>query len=218
MHGWDARLKLVCLVVLLVGVSLERSLAGLIPHATLVSALVIFSRLPLGAFLARWLMILPLPLMLAGATWMAGDPGRAQMVLAKSAISSLAALTVACTTPLPRLLAALEALGLPRALVMTIQLVWRYTFVVAECGVRMSQAARCRSGAAPARRLVAQAGAGLMTALFARSHARAEGVQRAMAARGYAGSFPLLDESAWGLSDWMAAVLSMGVVALAVWL
>lgn len=207
-----------CLLVLLVGVSLERGLLGLVPHALLVVGLVLLSGLPMAAFGLRWLMILPLPLMLAGASWMAGDPGRAQMVLAKSAVSSMAALVVASTTPLPQLLAALTALGLPRALVMTIQLVWRYLFVVAECGVRMSQAARCRSGVAPARRLVAQAGTGLMTALFARSHARAEGVQRAMAARGYAGSFPLLQPVALGWLDWGFSGILLAVVVMAGWL
>jgi len=108
---------------------------------------------------------------------------------AKATLGTLSAVVLAATTSVPQLARALEALRVPRVLVLVALLGYRYLFVLgAEAGrMRLALAARNhrpRSAlrAAPVGRLVA--------ALFLRAVARGERVHLAMLARGFDGSFP----------------------------
>ena len=131
-------------------------------------------------------------------SWLAGDSLRAIGLIEKSHLSSVAVLLVVSTTPLPRLLSGLESLGTPRLLVLVAQFLHRYLFTISEQAQHMRLAAASRGGVPGARRRRRfRAAAGALAVLFAHSYYRAEGINQAMLARGFSGTFPLLKPLRW---------------------
>jgi cobalt/nickel transport system permease protein len=99
---------------------------------------------------------------------------------------------------LTRLLAALETLRVPQILILVTQFVYRYLFVISEQAQHMRLAARSRGANftarsrglnAAARANAFQGAAGALSVLFVRSWERADGIYRAMLARGFTGRF-----------------------------
>ena len=137
---------------------------------------------------------------------------RALGLVEKSYLSTVAVLLLVGTTPLPRLLGGLEALGTPRLLVLMAQFLYRYLFVISEQAQHIRLAAACRAGAARTQRQAKfRAAAGALAVLFARSYYRAEGVHRAMMSRAFRGRFVLLRPLEFG---WMDGFFALGVGAL----
>jgi cobalt/nickel transport system permease protein len=143
----------------------------------------IAARLPPGKLLLRGIVVLPLPGLLALAAWLSGDVFRAITLLMKSYVSIVAVLVFNAVTPFPAWSDALHAWRVPNALILTLQFVYRYIFVIAEEGHRMRLAARNRGG------FRFDSAAGAIGVLFARSWRRSEMVHRAMVARGFRGKF-----------------------------
>jgi cobalt/nickel transport system permease protein len=135
------------------------------------------------------------------------------VLAAKSFLSVLAALTLAASTPWVRLLDALATLHVPRPLVLVIQFLGRYLFVVTDQASRMRLAAQSRQGAGRRQGLVRRfhAAAGAVGVLFARSWERADGIYRAMLARGFTGSYPAPPAASFHARD--AAFLGLSVAA-----
>jgi cobalt/nickel transport system permease protein len=120
----------------------------------------------------------------------------------KSYLSTVGVLLLAGTTSLPLLLGGLERLGTPRLLVLVAQFLYRYLFVLSEQAQHMRLAASCREGGVKARRKFRfRAATGALAMLFARSYNRAEGIHRAMQARGFSGRFSLLHPQRFGALD-----------------
>jgi cobalt/nickel transport system permease protein len=110
-------------------------------------------------------------------------------VAVKATIGTVSAVLLLCTTSVPALLRALEALRVPRLLTLTAAFAYRYLFVVAAELGRMRGALRAR--AYHPRTPLALAPLGRIAgALFLRSYARGERVYLAMLARGYTGAMP----------------------------
>jgi cobalt/nickel transport system permease protein len=115
---------------------------------------------------------------------------------------------------LPLLLGGLERLGTPRLLVLVAQFLYRYLFVLSEQAQHMRLAASCRQGnTGNPRKSGFRAATGALTVLFARSYERAEGVHRAMQARGFSGHFSFLRAPRFGAAD---AVFLLAVPAFLV--
>lgn len=191
-HRLDPRAKIAGAAVLLLGISVLHPVA-IAPGALLAAALlaiILVARLPVQSVFFRAAIVLPFSAVFALAACLAGDPARAISIAVKSYLSCLCVLALVATTPLPALLRGLEWLRVPVLLITVAQFLYRYLFVISEQAQHMMAAARCRGAHAGARRIRFQAAAGAVGVLFARSYARAEGVQRAMAARGYSGRFP----------------------------
>jgi cobalt/nickel transport system permease protein len=152
--------------------------------------------------MAKAAIVLPFTVTFASVSWLAGDPGRAVSLVVKSYLSALAVLVVVASTPLPALLTGMESLGAPRFLVLVVQFLYRYLFVIAgqAAGMRVASVSRA-SQSAGGRRRGFRAASGALSVLFARSCARAEGVHRAMLARAFDRHFPLLSPSRWRASD-----------------
>lgn len=131
-------------------------------------------------------------------------------VLAKASIGIVAAILLGATTTYPAVLRGLEAMRMPRLLVLIASLMYRYLFVVAEEVARMRAALAARAFRP---RHVFQAGpvGRVATALFLRTHNRGERVYLAMLSRGYAGRMPYLDPLRFTAADG----LFVGVMALA---
>lgn len=131
-------------------------------------------------------------------------------VLVRACIGTLSAILLTCTTSVPALLRALEALRVPRLLTLTAAFTYRYLFVIGEELVRMRAALAARGyrprgplGLAPLGRMVG--------ALFLRSHGRGERVYLAMLARGYAGAMPQAEPLRLARAD----AVFVGAVAVA---
>jgi cobalt/nickel transport system permease protein len=194
LHSVDARAKLGALLVFLTALAttserVPRVYAG---YFVLLAGTIAMARLPVSAMLARAALVLPFSAVFALATWWAGDPGGALVLVAKSFLSVLAALALAASTPWVRLLDALASLHVPRPLLLVIQFLYRYLFVVTDQAARMRLAARSRHSAGSGWALGFHAAAGAVGVLFARSWLRADGIYRAMLARGFTRRFPAL--------------------------
>jgi len=193
LHALDARAKLCALLVYLVAIATtantpQTRYAG---YGILLLAAVLASRLPARAIVGRAVVLLPFSATFALITWLSGDMTRAVALMEKSLLSGMAVLVIMAVTPLPELARALEWFRVPRPLVLVIQFLYRYLFVVADQAHRMRLAAACRQGVRQGFRIRFEAAAGAVGVLFARSWERADGIYRAMAARGFRGTFPV---------------------------
>jgi len=190
LHSLDARVKFGALLVFLIAVSTTPVTAQLAfgAYAVLLAVAALGSRLPLTGLLSRAALVLPFTGTFALMTWWAGNPERALALAEKSFLSGFAALLLIGTTPLTKLVAGLDSLGAPRALLLVIQFLYRYLFVISEEAQHMRMAASSRMGSAVGGRRMA---AGAVGVLFARSSERAEGIYQAMLARGFQGHYPM---------------------------
>jgi cobalt/nickel transport system permease protein len=221
LHRRDPRAKIIALLAFLVVLATAHRGLPVLASALLLllSAALIWARLPLAAALARAAIVLPFTLLFAAVCWLSGDPARGLALLLKSYLSALAVLLVVSTTPLPALLRGLEMAGAPRFLLMVAQFLYRYLFVISEEAQHMSKAAASRG--ASLRVLVGgrsarfRAAAGALAVLFARSYARAEDIHHAMLARGFQGRFQPFSALRFRKSDAaFAALASLAPVLL----
>jgi len=185
LHQRDPRAKLAALLVFLVVLSTTRPAAqwAFAAYAVLLAIAANSARLPILGLAGRAALVLPFSATFALLTWWSGDSMRALALAEKSFLSGMAALLLVGTTPLTGWTAALESWRVPRMLILVIQFVYRYLFVIAEQAQRMRWAALCRG------RGSFRLAAGLVGVLFARSWQRADGIYHAMLARGFRGRF-----------------------------
>ena len=110
-------------------------------------------------------------------------------VAAKATLGALSAALLTATTPFPAVLRGLEALRVPRLLVLIAAFMYRYLFVIAGEVGRMRWALLSR-GYRPRHLLHAAPVGRVATAMFLRTYGRGERVYLAMLARGYRGVMP----------------------------
>lgn len=218
LHRIDPRAKTLAVVALLIALATaQRSFAILsFLYGAAIAGALVAARVPLGAALRRAALVLPFTLAFAAISLAAGEPVRAAALVTKSYLSALAVLLLVSTTPLPDLLRGLEKMGVPRYLLMVVQFLYRYLFVISEEAQHMRAAALAKSGSM--RRIIRErsrfgAAAGALAVLFARSYGHAEGIHQAMLARGFQGSFRTLSSRAFCRTD--AAFLAAALVLVA---
>jgi cobalt/nickel transport system permease protein len=220
----DPRAKILgLLTVTVVAVSTPRSgwpvWAGC---AVVLGAYAVAGGVSARALWRRWRLVLPLvglavafvPLVRTGGAQLALGPLTlheegvrvAAAAAAKAAIGTLSAVVLGATATFPEILRGLEALRVPRLLVLIAAFMYRYLFVVVEEAGRMRAALTAR-GFGPGTALGAAAIGRVAAALFLRAHARGERVHLAMLARGYRGAVPDLDPLALGRGDVAFVVL-----------
>jgi cobalt/nickel transport system permease protein len=216
LHQRDPRAKLAALLVFLIVLSTTPPVAqvAFAGYAVLLVFAANRARLPIFGLAGRAALILPFSATFALLTWWSGDSMRALALAEKSFLSGMAALLLVATTPLTAWTTALESWRVPRMLILVIQFVYRYLFVIAEQAQRMRWAALCRGSRRGSFRLAA----GLVGVLFARSWQRAGGVYHAMLARGFRGRFvpatpyPFRSSDALFLSACLAGCLAIRVL------
>lgn len=188
LHARHAQAKILALLAFLVAVSTTPwgARAALGGYAALLLAAIAASRLPYCGLLARAALVLPFSATFAMITWWSGDGARALAQVGKSYLSGLAVLLFITTTPFTESVRVLEQWRSPRSLLLVMQFLYRYLFVIAEQAQHMRQAVSCRGGRG---RSGFHSAAGMVGVLFARSWQRAEGVHQAMLARGFRGRF-----------------------------
>ncbi|MBM4062916.1 MAG: cobalt ECF transporter T component CbiQ [Planctomycetes bacterium] len=157
-------------------------------HAGAAAVLVLaaaLSRVPPRALLRRLLWLEPFVLGLALLALL--QPGGLLVgaaLLVRSTLSLATMVLLAATTPFADLLAVLRRLRVPRLLVTTIALMYRYLFVLADEAQRLRRARQSRTFTA-SRRHAWRSLATVVGQLFVRATARAERIYAAMVARGY---------------------------------
>jgi cobalt ECF transporter T component CbiQ len=208
----DPRAKIVGLVVLLVTASLVHNIASLIAMYVLALLVAAASRLPLGFFIKRVWLFIPIftVIMVLPATLSIVTPGKvlvelwtwhgqaeglteqgltsACLVVLRVAVSISLVVLLTLTTPWIKLLSALRALGVPRIFVLIIGMCYRYIFLLLGSVTDMYESRKSRTVGAvqhdKSARDFATASAG---ALFGKAHHLSEEVHQAMVARGYRG-------------------------------
>jgi cobalt/nickel transport system permease protein len=196
-HARDARVKVLALLAFLVILTTTPvgRWGAMLGYFVLLCGGVALARLPLRLVLLRAAVVLPISAAFGAVSLLSGSTQRAIAVPEKSFLSAMGVLLLVGTTPLPRLLKALGSLGAPRIVVLVIQFLYRYLFVIFEQGQHMRLAAQCRGGFGGGRRPRFAAAAGVLAVLFGRSYERAEGIHRAMLSRGFDGQLRLLSAS-----------------------
>jgi cobalt/nickel transport system permease protein len=112
-------------------------------------------------------------------------------VALKATIGTISAVLLGAITAFPAVLRGLEAMRVPRLLVLIAAFMYRYLFVIVEEAGRMRAALAARAYR-PRTALHAGALGRVATAMFLRTYARGERVYHAMLARGYTGAMPQL--------------------------
>ncbi|MBI3208135.1 MAG: hypothetical protein HYZ37_04425 [Candidatus Solibacter usitatus] len=212
-HRLDARMKMTALLVYLLSIATLKPVRApeMIAFGVLILIGMTLSALPIGGFLLRGAVVLPFTGTFAAISAFGGQTDFAVGLVAKSYLSALGVLLLAATTPMPALLHAAQWLKVPRVLLLVIQFLYRYLFILVEQAGRMRQAALCRGSALSKRSRGERmsSAAGMLSVLFARSYERAEGIQRAMLSRGFHGQIPLLTNPAARLKDWAFALCAV---------
>ncbi|MFC2026187.1 cobalt ECF transporter T component CbiQ [Chloroflexota bacterium] len=215
-HQLDARVKLILVLAFILTVSLTPPGAWPVYILLLAGILSveILSELGLSYILKRSLLALPfvlaaLPIIftLPGETLATFNIGSWTMTISsnglerfisialKSWISIQAAIVLASSTPFPELLVAMRAIRIPRLLVSTFSLMWRYLFVLGDEALRLFRARTSRSsrsdqpGLKSGGSLTWRAGVtgGMAGNLFIRAFERSDRIYMAMLSRGYDG-------------------------------
>lgn len=140
-------------------------------------------------------------------------------ILAKATLGVGVSVLLASTTPATEIIGGLEALRLPRPFTAVMGFMLRYAEVLTE-KVGAQRRAMSSRGYDPrwffqAKPLAVSAGT-----LFVRSYERGERIQRAMVARGFAGTMPASRRQPTTRSDWitaMAPAVAALIVAAAAW-
>jgi cobalt ECF transporter T component CbiQ len=208
----DPRVKLVSVVVLLVAVALLRNTPVILAVYALSLLLARLSRVPLGFFVKRVWLFIPIftGLVVLPATFSFVTPGHvvvplghwfghrvgltrqglraAGLIVTRVATSISLVVLVVLTTTWTRVLAALGSLRVPRMFVVVLGMAYRYVFQLLGTVTEMYESRRARTTRATRqvgtdRKFVA-ATAG---ALFGKAHALSEEVHLAMLSRGYSG-------------------------------
>lgn len=208
LHHLDARSKLIALILFLIAITTTRqwNWTSTTFYLLVVLVITLVSRAPAGALVRRAAVILPFAATFAAVTALSGDWLRAWSLLGKSFISAFAVLVVVATTPLHRLLAAAHQLGVPHLVVTVAQFLYRYLFVLAGKADRVRMAATMRGG------FRWSSAGGAIAALFGSAYTHAEGVHRAMLARGSSIYLPEGIRGVWRLRD--SAVVTLSAVVL----
>jgi len=121
-------------------------------------------------------------------------------IMLRFVLTVWAALALVACTGMFRLAAGLEQLGIPRVFAVQLLFLYRYLFVVADEGSRVTRSVELRAGKKNALRL--RVYGSLIGHLLLRSMARAERVYRAMVSRGFDGDIRVMRQSSFRVSDW----------------
>lgn len=211
-HRRHAAARILAVLALLISIATLRqgAILALAFYFAALLAACLTARLPVRSMLWTSAAVLPFALCFAAVSAIAGEPARAVWMLLRAYLSSLAALFLIATTPMPQLIAGLEWLQAPRFLLQVMQFLYRYLIVLVEEARAMRLAGSVRAGAAGMLQFrQAAAAAGV---LFARAYARAEAIHRAMISRGFEGRLPVFAGSPFRSAD--AAFLACAVVLI----
>lgn len=222
LQGIDPKAKVAGFLGLIVAAASARRIEAPVVIFGAALLLAFASRVPAGR-LAAWFW---LPALLFTGTialpsvFLAPHPpqfGIAGLLIARAETAVTLTALLVLTTPWPKVLRALRALGVPAAAVVILGMTCRYLFLMLRTAVDMLESRRSRTvgelPAAEGRRLAA-ASAGV---LLSRSLKLSSEVHLAMLSRGFRGEVYLLDDRRARLLDWLWLAGFAGLAASVLW-
>lgn len=210
LHATSKILTALALLVCIATLTIE-SYAPCLAYLLLLAAGFFLAKLPVPRMLATAAAVLPFAVCFALVSAVSGQPERAIMLVVRGYLSSLTALLLISTTPMPDLLAGFELLRAPRFLLQVMQFLYRYLVVLIEEAATMRDAGISRAGTL--RSLELKKAAGAAGVLFARAYSRAQAIHQAMLARGFDGHIPRFRTAVFSPSD---ALFAAGAISLAI--
>ena len=232
-------MKLLTLFAMLVGAALVRHIPVLVAMYAATLVLAATSSLPLGFFVKRVWLFVPLftgvvvapatlnlithgQIVVPLGTWFGHPVGltkqgldAAGLIVTRVAVSISLVVLLTLTTPWNRLLASLRALFVPRMFVLVLGMTYRYVFHLLSSVTDMYTARKARTvtrDSDVARRPGLRVRTG--GALFGKAHALSEEVHQAMVSRGYTGSHRTIHNARMRAIDGLwALVCTLALVA-----
>lgn len=231
LHDLDPRAKLLSALVLIVAIVVSpplRPFESVALLALLLAASAI-GRLPMRWVLGRTALVLPVagtialfaPLARTGAAWTAAGAAAAYSsggwiaawaILSKAFLAVLVTVVVSGTTPMPKLIRALEALRVPDVFVGLFSFLYRFAEVFREQLASLRTAFDSRAPSMGRLRRWRLFG-NLAGNLFLRAYDRGERVHMAMLSRGFDGTLPSNEVLAFAARD--AVLFTVAVLAAA---
>ena len=200
-HRFDPRAKLIVTLVYIVSIVSfgKYEVSALVPFALYPIVMISLSGVPAGPLLAKLFWAAPFAFFMGlfnpifdRAIWVQFGPVGISggwvsflSILIRFSLTVCAALILISTTGFMAVCDALGRLGLPRAFVTQLMVLFRYLFVLAEEAARMSRARRLRSFSR--RGMGIQVFASMIGHLLLRTIDRATRIHLAMCCRGFSG-------------------------------
>lgn len=202
-------------------------------YGSLITILIILSKIPLTFILKRSLVIIPFVLMIAifipffkkGEVAGGYSFGTFRLtvsydgimvfwnVLIKAYLSILSMLLLITSTTFQDLLKAFENLRLPSIFIMIFSFMYRYIFVLQDELIKMRQAKEART-ISGSRWFQIRSLANMLGVLFVRAYERAESVYIAMCARGFEGSIRTINSFHLRRNDLCFLLVIIGLLTI----
>ena len=202
-HRLDPRAKVAATLAFIIAVvSFGRyELTGIAPFFLFPVAMAALGNLPPGYIVKKIVLLCPVILMVGvcnpffdravlvqfGPFGITGGVVSFASIVAKGVLTVGAAIVLAGVTGFPDICRTLECFGMPRAFVVQLLFLYRYIFVLADEGIRVSRARELRSfdGKGPGMKTFGS----MLGHLLLRTWMRAERIHMAMLSRGFTGEF-----------------------------
>jgi len=213
-HRLDARAKVVTtLIFILAVVSYDKyAVTPIIPFVLFPLSLAILGFVPARLIIKRLLIASPFivfiglfnplidrtPALELGGVTITGGWISFTSILLRGFLCIFAGIVLIATTSFPRIIQALRSLGVPRALVVQLMLLYRYLFLLIEEAGRMNRARRLRAGTSKTSLATA---ASTLSSLLIRTFDRGDSVWMAMKARGFEGEMKTVRGEKWKHRD-----------------
>lgn len=236
----DERLKVLAALFLLLAVLFSRNISFLIGMYVFCLFLAHFSRIPLGFFLKRTWVFIPLFSLFIGLPilfdiFSPGEPVvsfkifSASLSITKQGVASASffftrvlasvslCILLVLTTRHYALLKVLRIFGVPQVFVMTLGMCYRYVYLFIQIIQNTYSAIKSRVGFVSS----VKRGQGIVAAniasLWQRSYALHNQVYNAMLSRGYSGEPKVMDEFCATFKDWLCLGAAILIFGLSLW-
>ena len=218
-YGFDPRVKLGCVIGLVVVTAFMRDLASLLIILVFVTALLLLSRVPLKHLSGGIVLALPFIVFPVLAMVFTSGPMPALLMAIRIVSSILALMLLITTTPMFDLMKAMRWFHLPALLSSLILFTYRFIFVLIDEMERMKMARKARGftgrGSLLSRDVFRTLSftAGMV---FVRSNARAMNIYNALMARGFTGEVVTLRKFKVRPADGAFSAMFICIGALAI--
>jgi len=227
--GDRSSLAVLVLFILFVVSVPKNNLPAVIVYGSFPLFFIISGGLPLRPIMKRMMLISPfllfmaagniyfdrLPVFTAGSLPITGGMISGSVIVAKALVTLAAVLVFSICVPFHRFGNALRGFGVPEVFITQLQLVYRYSFLLAPEARSLQKARDLRSFGNRGKDLFTTAQ--LIGSLLVRTTARAERIYMAMTARGFRNNLSVEDNSPFTAKD--GAVVATALFCLtAVWL
>ncbi len=221
LRGYDARIKLVCSVSLVVVIALLRDLEPLLIVLAFVLAIAALSNVPLRHLAWNFALALPFVGFAALTALLTNGADAALVMFIRIGCSVLVLLLLVSTTPFFKMMGAFRALHMPKMMANLIMFTYRFIFLFLDEMERM-RTARLARGFDGGRNLLDKRAFRTLGATigmtFVRANARASNIYDALLSRGYTGDVRTFESSRPRTRDavLVGAFACVGILAILV--